>query len=729
MAPNPPPPLRRKKATIRPRADGDETPDRQSNATNLDGRSPSSASLSADAKERRNHKPTASPARKQAAATGSSSGSRDDKSLTSTAKTLTEADVMLSGMSLSDPRQAEPMPAATDDKIGDIVLSPPKSPNGPVIVSSSSAKAPTTHDTHRIDIDAAQQRGNETDAAAAAAAFVPNRGSFFMHDQRRGGPAAGTAAPRPYGRGRGRGTFFRGGNGAAYPPSYGGQAGNHNFAANDHAMNRPWAHDMHDAGPDPSSPSRRPRYIPDDEGPANGNGVIPTCKESQVPINRTLSTERHVGNAQVRVFLPNMGEAKIFSGVLVKQYTKLPDHRPPLRRDKPVRISLPDRTPRYVYPASDRSFTFIPRALRPNQQQRLRGKPRSAWGSVGGYSRKTSVFGGSYYGSVYTPSINLSRRSSVAGDREHMFSPTLPIMSRPPMAMECMRPGARLPQAQQQPGMLDQNGMEIPFHPAQFGDPRQGQTPSHYANSIVSDSQASTLPMHQPKPQKNISVANIEPGPMALPTSSTPGFQQAFHHQMPLQMGNGGMQDGHGRRASHSSQRASGTTPLSHIPERNAHGSSFHPSPAAYNMSQQQQQQPQQPQQQQQYYNAMQPQPYHHQQHQQPLYSYQPDFYYQSGYSTTHVMPQYTGTHDGSGMSGAYVQQTQGGHPAAVQNPGLLAQEMNGMVYYYDPNMMQQQQPQQHQQQQHMATQMPMPGYGQYQNHASTPPGMMYYSQ
>ncbi|PHH68032.1 hypothetical protein CDD83_6296 [Cordyceps sp. RAO-2017] len=210
---------------------------------------------------------------------------------------------------------------------------------------------------------------------------------------------------------------------------------------------------MHDMVADPAP--RRPRQMPQGEGPPNGNGFIPTCEPSPTPINRTLSTEKHIGNAHVRVFLPHLMKGPaVFPGMPVKQYTKLPDHRPPLRRDKPVRISLPNHPPRYVFPASDRSFTFIPRALRPNQQ-RMRGKPRSAWGSAGGFSRRTSVLGGgggggggSYYGSAYSPSIALSRRSSVVHDRDMVFSPTGSVVSRPPMPpADAVRPVVRLPPA------------------------------------------------------------------------------------------------------------------------------------------------------------------------------------------------------------------------------------------------------------------------------------------
>ena len=135
-------------------------------------------------------------------------------------------------------------------------------------------------------------------------------------------------------------------------------------APSDPTVSGPWAHDMHEAVAEPARPRPPPRRV-HDEGPPNGNGHIPVCAPNPTPINRKLSIEKHVGNAQVRVFIPPMKAPVVVPGLQVMQYTKLPDHRPPLRRDKPVRISLPDNPPRYVVPAVDRSFIFIPRALRP----------------------------------------------------------------------------------------------------------------------------------------------------------------------------------------------------------------------------------------------------------------------------------------------------------------------------------------------------------------------------
>ncbi|KAJ4155599.1 hypothetical protein LMH87_000836 [Akanthomyces muscarius] len=546
----------------------------------------------------------------------------------------------------------------------DAVPSPPKSPSAPVIVSSASATKPAGNDTnarHRNENDDYKRRRDQDPA------FVPNRGAFFMHDSRQA-PGAPGGTFRPFaGRGRGRGArggFASNGYGRINPM----------YHPADPTANLPWTHDKHETVAVPPV-SRRARQVSVDEGPPNGNGYIPTCKESDTPINRTLSTEKHIANVQVRVSLPGMDEAMVHSGIQMKQYTKLPDHRPPLRRDKPVRISLPERAPRYIYPAPDRSFTFIPRALRPNQQQRARGKPRSGFGSVSGFSRRTSVFGGSYYGSMYSPSINLSRRSSIVHDREFMFSPTGSVVSRAPYAPD--RPVVRLPppaRMDMMPDMGSQFGPLMPMPmpmampmpmPMSMPMSMPDMPPPGKMDGTAMDMSTPALPMHQPRPQKNISVAHIESPNMPQGGQT---FQQAFHQQVPVQVSGGYQHDGHSRRQSQS-QRLSGT-PLSHIPERPAHTAPYHA-------------------------NAYPPQGYYQGQPQ-PVQVSQQGYYYSGGYAGGSMNGQASGypSNAPSPITGNYAMQgqmeqqaSQAGGAAGPNN--FVAQEVNGMVYYYDPSQMQ----------------------------------------
>ncbi|KAM3427585.1 hypothetical protein MY4824_009345 [Beauveria thailandica] len=528
--------------------------------------------------------------------------------------------------------------------------SPPKSPSAPVIVSSASAMRPPVSDPNarrRNENDDYKRRRDQDPA------FVPNRGAFFMHRQPPGPP---DAAFRPFARG----TRGRGGRAGFAANSYGRIHPMYQSA--DPTANMPWTHDMHEAISVPQY-SRRSRQLSMEGGPAHGSGFIPTCRDSDKPINRTLSTEKHIGNVQVRVYLPNMQEPSIYSGIQMKQYTKLPDHRPPLRRDKPVRISLPEREPSYIYPASDRSFTFIPRALRPNQQQRVRGKPRSGFGSVSNFSRRTSAFGGSYYGSMYSASGNISRRSSIIHERDFMFSPTGSAVSRQPYALD--RPIVRLPPCARM-DMTPDIGTQFgpPMHMS-MPLPVQEMPPPGRMDGSSMDAAGPALPMHQPRPQKNISVAHIEsPG---MPQGGQT-FQQAFHQQVPVQIGSGYQQDSHSRRPSHS-QRVSGT-PLSHIPERPAHAAPFNT-------------------------NAYPQQGYYHGQPQ-PNQPNQQGYYYPGNYAAGSANGQASGypSNAPSPMAGNYAMQGQM-EPQASQTGGatgsgnLVAQEANGMVYYFDPSTMQ----------------------------------------
>jgi hypothetical protein len=568
-------------------------------------------------------------------------------------RNVADTDIMLHGLSIDD--KAAPV---TEMHFDEVVTSPPKSPSAPVVVSSASAARPPPPAERRRQEHEDYKRRRDEDPA-----FVPNRGSFFMHDHRHAGPAANGF--RPYGRGRGRGG--RGGFGGLYSPmsSY--------HHPGDPTTNSPWTHDMHDtvAGPN----TRRPRpTVVEDEGPANGDGYIPTCPSNPTPINRTLSTEKHIGNAPIRVYLPGMETPSVYPGIPVKQYTKLPDHRPPLRRDKPVRISLPNHLPRYILPAVDRSFIFIPRAMRPNQQ-RGRGKPRSGLASVGGFSRRTSVFGGSYYGSMYSPSNAASRRSSLAQERDFVYSPTGSVVSRPPMPADNNRPVVRLPPSARPDfsgpaanAPFDATGgSEAPLAPGDIPlhDLPHPQTYQLPQKPAVQENRTNSIPMHQPRPQKNISVADIESPTMTQGPQQA--FQQAFHQQVPVQVANGYHPESHSRQPSYPSQYAG--TPLSQIPERAIHAAPFQPN--VYG------------------------QPPYYNQNSYPGPSQQ-GYYYGPGYSGPNMA-----TPGGGGAAPANApafvpggqqnmavleQSAVSGQPgpAPASSSNLVAQEVNGMVYYYD---------------------------------------------
>lgn len=269
-----------------------------------------------------------------------------------------------------------------------------------------------------------------------------------------------------------------------------------------------------------------------------------------------------------------MQERMTVQNVAKKKHTLLPQHRPPLRRDKPVRVSLPNQQPRYIFPSTERSFIFIPRALRPNQQGFGRGRGRSSFNP----SRRTSIYGGS----TYTPSVAMSRRSSLGGTvpGDGLRSPGGSVLSLAPNHVsEPGKPVVRFPPAARSMALLPQpishhvNG--APNAPA----PMQTVLQSHDGQENF----AGALTMHQPRPQKTVSVADIE-----LParfTFNAPQQQQEqpFHQQMPVPVNplvyadDGTGYHSHARRMSHVS-RPSGT-PLSQIPERAIYAQPFQPFP------------------------------------------------------------------------------------------------------------------------------------------------------
>ena len=339
------------------------------------------------------------------------------------------------------------------------------------------------------------------------------------------------------------------------------------------------------------------------------------------------------------------------SAVPVNQHTRLPHHRPPLRRDKPVRISLPEMPIRYIFPSIDRSFIFIPRALRPNQQGFGRIRGRGSFG--GGYSafggpssRRTSA----YAGSAYSPSVALSRRSSLAREMsvDNGASPTGPIMQR-------LAPVVRLPPAAFQP----QPPLDAIIAPTvNLPQPSAYPLPQ---KPTLRESQPTALPMHHPKPERTLQVADID-SPATLDFNPPQQQQQLpFHQQVPSQIAGQNYPPDypHTRHPSHPSQVSSGT-PLPQIPERAIHAQPFQPYPF---------------------------------QHQGSFYpqAYPPPMYYYPPSDPTTGAPSAAAPTFVPGqpyqypLSLAPAPQPQN---EATTQVGMVAHESNGMVYYYDPSQL-----------------------------------------
>ena len=337
----------------------------------------------------------------------------------------------------------------------------------------------------------------------------------------------------------------------------------------------PWAHDLHETVTQPSMQTAPDPGVPFDSSTQDRQNETSSPAKLQPP-NRSFSKTTMIGNVQIRVLLKGMSDAITFPAVPVNQHTRLPHHRPPLRRDKPVKISLPEMPVRYVFPSLERSFIFIPRAMRPNQQGFGRIRGRGSFG--GGYSafggissRRTSA----YAGSAYSPSVALSRRSSIVREVavEGMISSggavlprTAPVVRLPPAAEQMQASG-------QQPITMNMAPTVNLPQPSAYPLP---QKPTFREN------RPAALPMHHPKPERTLQVADIE-SPATLEFNPPQQQQQLpFHQQVPTQITGQvyphELQYPHSRHPSHPSQ-ASGGTPLPQIPERAIHAQPFQPYP------------------------------------------------------------------------------------------------------------------------------------------------------
>jgi hypothetical protein len=188
--------------------------------------------------------------------------------------------------------------------------------------------------------------------------------------------------------------------------------------------------------------------------------------------------------------------------------------------------------------------------------------------------------------------------------------------------------------------------------------------------------------MHQPRPQKTISVTGIEI-PAATHTDDHPAeqpadqqlyagqHQQPFHHQIPQMNGtvNEPLGYAHSRQQSYPVQPSG--TPLSNIPERAIHAQPFQPYPQAGA-----------------YPTAFNGQP--------AAYFYPPPAAYPPGGVMAPVfVPQHAAQQPYMMPAGMPAPQNTapGATPSANQPPnavasGMVAHEQNGMVYYYDPSQL-----------------------------------------
>ncbi|KAK4540154.1 hypothetical protein LTR36_009740 [Oleoguttula mirabilis] len=624
---------------------------------------------------------------------GKETGTTESLQSQPTFKAMADTEAMMNGLRIDNGEQAQ---GAVDFEKMDQNGSAVPAPEATVTVMSarnSNAENPIQKQRREHE---EYRRKRDADPA-----HIPNRGNFFMHDTRSQHNGQPSPAMRGAWQGRGRG---RGG------PVVGGPFSPANQVAQaERAAEQTWKHDLHDTINEefPGGPSAKPaeslqqRDVDDSARLFPKQPMAPRPTEARVV---SFSSTTLVGKVQIRVSLPGMKAPIAFSEVPWKHYIRLPNHRPPLRRDKPVRVSLPDRPPHYIFPSHDRSFVFIPRQNRPNQHQQgyHRGSYQRSAGGYGYSSRRTSMYGGSMYAS----SVGASRRSSLAGiSRADAFSPTSFASGMPPPN----RPVIRLPHGAQQhfsgihtpsgpmSGQHTPNGMMIHTYPLPQQPAFQG-TP--------------TSTVHQPRPQKTISVTGIEsPALLQQAPSQEP---QPFQNQLPAHMHQEQQAFAQPQQPYYTphqqyaypqqqqQQQPQAGTPLSGIPEQVMHAQAFQ-QPPAMPYGQSPFYAPYSTQQQQYYYSPPGPNGY------QPMPMYMPSQAYATAPPAQMPLP-------GQMPQSSPQVFAQEEAPSEVtgglqdQQSGMVARESNGMVFYVPQSEAQQDQDQQYQPAESFVPSYAMPG-------------------
>lgn len=574
---------------------------------------------------------------KKQAQAESSAGSAEKQSMF---KAAADTEAMMKGLNISDQKED----AVDFEAMGE----------SSATLSNGQAQAASAANG-RVQRPAERQRREHEDYKKkrdSDPAFIPNRGNFFMHDTR-GAPGGQGPAPMRGAFGRGRG---RGGPSQTGPPfSHASQAPRPNDGSQ-----MAWKHDLHEAineEPPKTSGPRITAYGRDQEESARifAKPVQPAQKQVAPP-PISFNKDALVGKTGVRVLLPGMKTPSSPVELTIKRYTRLPDHRPPLRRDKPVRVFISGLGPKYIFPAVERSFIFIPRQMRPGQRGFHGNSYQRSVGGHGYSSRRTSMYGGS----MYSASIAHSRRSSIA--RDNTFSPVSFASGFPGQA----RPVVRLPHN----GHFFSNATS-PAGPLSGQHTPVGQIMHTYPlPQKPTFTGTPTATVHQPRPQKAISVTGIE-SPAALQQARPPSEdQQPFHGQLPAHL--------HEQQAyAHQPQPApyypqqgfqypqqapQAGTPLSGIPEHAIHAQAFQPPGMFY---------PQYPPQQGYYYQPP------------PMPMYMP----QQGYN----MPPPQQAAPPPQPSAEPRSESQ-----QASQSGMVAHESNGMVFYMPAAEAQQQSTQEH---------------------------------
>ena len=239
---------------------------------------------------------------------------------TTSFKAMADTEAMINGLKIDESAQAQD---AIDFETMD---------RDTTIAPAVGAPTPGTDNRERALPPQRREHEEYRKKRDADPAFVPNRGNFFMHDTR-----AQNYGPAPQIM---RGGFASRGRGRSGPNVGGPFSPANQMAQAERAAEQPWKHDLHDTiNEETAAPAAKPvdnqqQREREDSARLFPKPIAPPAQPQPKVVN--FSTTTLVGRVQIRVLLSGMKAPIAFSEVPWKHYVRLPNHRPPLRRDKPA---------------------------------------------------------------------------------------------------------------------------------------------------------------------------------------------------------------------------------------------------------------------------------------------------------------------------------------------------------------------------------------------------------
>lgn len=283
-------------------------------------------------------------------------------------------------------------------------------------------------------------------------------------------------------------------------------------------MNRPWTHDLHDSVSKIASGSKAAKPLLGRHGPTSSNNTENPAASVDDTLSKTFSTTLILGQVPVIISLPEMRETRVVQNVKRQKHTILPHHRPPLRRDKPIRVFLPGQQPRYVSPTNERSFIFLSRTFRSHRDGIQDGARRNNFHLS--HRRYRGIGGGN------TSSLEVSGKLSVADE--------VPSEKIGPSAAEPGESVARFSSSVPATVLSMSVNSNLRHDDAEL---------SNFAASIEHDNNepesiAERSAMDQARPNVSIPVSDLDSAEklqpnLPMPSPALQQQQQPFHQQMP----------------------------------------------------------------------------------------------------------------------------------------------------------------------------------------------------